>query len=60
VTERQQLAPGGEKYETPEWIMQGFEWEALDLVDEIHEDFNRQFGTDFKFPLRPKGGQDKK
>ena len=22
-------------------------------MDEIHEDFNKQFGTDFQFPLRP-------
>ncbi len=34
--------------------MQGFEWEALDLMDQIHEEFNEEFGTDFRFPLRPK------
>ena len=28
VAARQQEAPGGEKYETPEWILQGFEWET--------------------------------
>ena len=54
VVDRQQDAEGGEKYVTPEWIMQGFEWEALDLMDEIHDDFNEQYGTDFQFPLRPK------
>ena len=54
VAERQQAAPGGERYVTPEWIMQGFEWQALDLMDEIHDDFNEQFGSDFEFPLRPK------
>lgn len=54
VTERQQAAPGGEKYETPEWILQGYEWETLDLMDQVHDDFNETFGTDFKFPLRPK------
>jgi len=57
VTERQQAAPGGEKYVPPEWIMQGFEWEALPVMDEVHEDFNKEFGTDFEFPLRPKGKQ---
>jgi len=56
VTARQQLAPGGEKYETPEWILQGFEWQALDLMDEIHEEFNEEYGTDFEFKLRPKEG----
>jgi len=54
VTARQQAAPGGEKYETPEWILQGFEWQALELMDEIHEEFNEEYGTDFEFKLRPK------
>lgn len=53
VTERQQAAPGGEVYETPEWILQGYEWETLEVMDEIHRDFNQEFGTDFNFPLRP-------
>ena len=53
VVAREQAAPGGEKYETPEWILQGYEWETLPLMDEIHEDFNEQFGSDFQFPLRP-------
>jgi ribonuclease Z len=57
VTARVQAAPGGEKYVTPEWILQGFEWETLPLMDEVHEDFNKEFGTDFEFPLRPKGKQ---
>jgi ribonuclease Z len=54
VTPREQAAPGGEKYETPEWILQGYAWETLPVMDKVHEDFNKQFGTDFKFPLRPK------
>jgi ribonuclease Z len=54
VTPRQQAAPGGEKYQTPEWILQGYAWETLPLMDQIHEDFNKEFGTDFTFPLRPK------
>ena len=54
VTARQQAAPGGEKYETPEWVLQGFEWQTLELMDQIHEEFNAEYGTDFKFQLRPK------
>jgi hypothetical protein len=42
---------------TPEWLLQGFEWETLPVMDEIHEDFNKEFGTDFEFPLRPKSEQ---
>jgi len=59
VTARQQAAPGGEKYETPEWIMQGFAWETLPEMDKVHKDFNKEFGTDFKFPLRPKEKENK-
>lgn len=51
VTARQQAAPGGEKYETPLWILEGFEWQALPVMDQVHDDFNAQFGTDFEFPL---------
>jgi len=54
VVARQQEAPGGEKYETPEWIMQGYAWETLPVMNEVHKKFNKQFGTDFKFPLQPK------
>ena len=54
VTPRQQAAPGGEKYVTPEWILQGYEWETLELMDEVHKEFNAEFGTDFEFQLRPK------
>jgi hypothetical protein len=53
VVARQQVAPGGERYEAPEWILQGYEWETLPLMDEIHRAFNEEFGTDFRFRLRP-------
>lgn len=53
VTARQQAAPGGEKYETPDWILQNYEWQTLPLMDEVHDEFNEEFGTDFEFPLRP-------
>ena len=44
----------GDEYETPEWILQGYEWETLPLMDEIHEEFNKEFGTEFQFALQPK------
>ncbi|MCP4386152.1 MAG: MBL fold metallo-hydrolase [Hyphomicrobiales bacterium] len=53
VTERQQAPPGGEVYETPDWVLQGYEWETLPLMDQIHDEFNEEFDTDFQFPLRP-------
>jgi len=34
-------------------------WETLPVMDEIHKQFNKKFGTDFKFPLRPKSEQKK-
>ena len=46
---------GGEKYETPEWILQGYEWETLEMMDTVLDEFNSEFGADFEFPLRPKG-----
>jgi len=58
VTAREQAAPGGEKYETPEWILQGYEWETLPLMDQIHDDFNDEFGTDFEFPLKAMAPKD--
>lgn len=54
VVARQQAAEGGEKYVTPGWILQGYAWETLPVMDKIHEDFNKKFGTSFKFSLRPK------
>jgi hypothetical protein len=52
VVERQQEAPGGEKYETPEWILEGFAWEAMPTMDRVFEDFNTEYGTDFEFQLK--------
>jgi ribonuclease Z len=52
VMARQQAAPGGEKYETPEWILKGFAWEALPTMDAVFDEFNEQFGTDFEFQLK--------
>jgi len=52
VAERQQEAPGGEKYETQEWILNGFAWEALPTIEKVFEEFNAQFGTDFEFQLK--------
>jgi hypothetical protein len=52
VTARQQAAPGGEKYETPEWILKGYAWETLPVMDEVMKDFNEQFGTNLEFQLK--------
>ena len=59
VVERQQEAPGGEKYETPEWILQGFAWETMPVMDEVFEEFNQEFGTDFEFQLKAMEPKDK-
>jgi ribonuclease Z len=52
VVERQQEAPGGEKYETPEWILKGYAWETLPVMDDVMEDFNGEFGTNLEFQLK--------
>jgi ribonuclease Z len=57
VSDRQQAAPGGEKYETPEWILQGYEWKTIPVMNKVHDDFNKEFGTNFKFPLKQQESQ---
>ena len=45
-------APGGEKYETPEWILKGYAWGTLPVMDEVMKDFNEEFGTNLEFQLK--------
>ena len=52
VVERQQAAPGGEKYETPSWILEGYAWGTLPVMDEVMKDFNEEFGTNLEFQLK--------
>jgi ribonuclease Z len=47
-----QVAAGGERYQTPDSVLEGFPDEVYDLAEQIYEDFNKKHGTDFKFQLK--------
>jgi len=41
------------QHRTPAWILSNFEWQTLPEMDQLHDEFNEEFGTDFEFLLRP-------
>jgi ribonuclease Z len=46
------IEAGGDRYVTPQWILDGFPDEVIDLTDEIYDDFNEEHGTDYEFALK--------
>ena len=50
--EEKQITEGGERYETPAWIMEGLEPELLPVIQQIYDDFNEELGTDIPNPLQ--------
>jgi ribonuclease Z len=46
------IAAGGERYQTPEWVLDGFAEEVDGVAQEIYADFNKEHGTDYKFQLK--------
>jgi ribonuclease Z len=46
------VAEGGERYQTPDWVVEGWPDEVTGLAEEIYADFNKKNGTDFKFQLK--------
>jgi ribonuclease Z len=46
------MAPGGERYNTPDSVLAGWPEEVNTLVEEIYTDFNKEHGTDYKFQLK--------
>jgi len=46
------LASSGERYQTPDWVIEGWPEEANQLAEEIYSVFNKEHGTDFKFELK--------
>jgi ribonuclease Z len=47
-----QVAAGGERYQTPDSVLDGFPDEVTDLAEQIYAEFNEKHGTDFKFQLK--------
>ena len=50
--QEKQVAVGDDRYQTPDFIIEGFPEEVKEVADEIYEDFNKKNGTDFKFKLK--------
>jgi ribonuclease Z len=46
------MAPGGERYHTPDSVLAGWPEDVNTLVEEIYTDFNKEHGTDYKFQLK--------
>ncbi len=47
-----QIAAGGERYQTPDSVLEGWPKEFNDVTEQIYADFNKKHGTDFKFQLK--------
>ena len=43
---------GGDRYQTPDRVLNGFSNDFIELSNEIYDDFNKKHGTDFKFQLK--------
>ena len=48
-----EIAAGGDRYMTPEWILDGFPDEVDAVAQQIYADFNQEHGTDYEFQLKP-------
>ena len=47
-----QIAAGGERYQTPDSVLDGWPKEFNGITEQIYADFNKEHGTDFKFQLK--------
>ena len=43
---------GGERYQTPDSLLDGWPEELDPVAEKIYADFNKKHGTDFKFQLK--------
>ena len=47
------IASGGDRYQTPDWVLAGWPKKEFDpIVDKIYADFNKKYGTNYKFQLK--------
>jgi len=46
------IAPGGDRYQTPDKVLAGWPEEMDAVTDKIYTDFNKEQGTDYKFQLK--------
>jgi ribonuclease Z len=46
------VAAGGDRYQTPDAVLEGWPKEFDDVANKIYTDFNKEHGTDYKFQLK--------
>jgi ribonuclease Z len=49
---KKEIDMSGDRYRTPEWILDGFPDEVNAVANRIYDDFNKENGTDYKFDLK--------
>ena len=42
----------GERYQTPDSVLAGWPNEMQGVAEQIYDDFNKKYGTDYKFQLK--------
>ena len=45
-----QMAASGDRYVTPQWVRDGIEPKLLPVIQNIYDDFNKEFDTDYPNP----------
>jgi hypothetical protein len=51
-SKEKKITAGGDRYETPEWVLDGFPDEVDAVAKQIYSDFNKEHGTGYKFQLK--------
>jgi hypothetical protein len=46
------ISSGGDRYQTPDSVLEGWPEEFDAVADKIYADFNKENGTDYKFQLK--------
>jgi len=50
--QEKQISAGKDRYQTPEWVLDGFPDEVDAVAKKIYADFNEEHGTDYEFQLK--------
>jgi len=52
LQEKKMPSSGGDRYQTPDSVLDGWPEEFNAVADKIYADFNKKNGTDLKFELK--------
>jgi hypothetical protein len=47
-----EVATDGERYQTPDWVIEGWPEKVTPLANQIYSIFNKKHDTDYKFQLK--------